>query len=207
MATISFPRRTGSVSVALISLLIAGCNPSTTSRVKPPEVDSRTAAAEAIRLYDTNGDGSLDESELAACPAIKSHRERYDKDGNRQVSPDEIVQRLDSIYSTTVGLLEVQCTLTRRGRPLSDATVRFIPAPFLGDAVQTAVATTNSSGVATPSIPADLLPERLRNLQMMQVGLYAVEIEHSSLPGGAVKGLGFEVDPTRRDGTTARFDL
>jgi hypothetical protein len=194
--------------VALLApLLCGGCGSLATPRVAPPKVDPRTAAGEAIRLYDTNADGSLDESELAACPAMKSARDRYDKDGNRQISQDEIAQRLEKVYSNAVGLLEVQCTITRNGQPLSGATVQFIPETFLGDTIHTAVATTNSDGMAIPSIPADQLPEKLRDAALMQVGIYRVEIEHPSLSADGVKKLGFEVDPTRRDGTTARFNL
>ncbi len=188
-------------------LFSSGCGSLDKSRVSPPKVDARAAAVEAIRLYDANGDGSLGESELAACPAMKSARERYDKDGNRQISQDEIVQHLVNTYSAAVGLLEVQCTITRKGQPLSGATVRFIPEPFLGDDLLTAIATTDANGLAIPSIPVDQLPDRLRNASLMQVGLYRVEIEHPSLPANAVKELGCEVDPTRRDGTTTRFDL
>jgi hypothetical protein len=188
-------------------LLFGGCGSRGGSRAAPPKVDPRAAAAEAIRLYDKNGDGSLDELETGACPAIKRAREGYDKDGNGKISQDEISQHLESIYSVGVGLLEVQCTVLRNGRPLSGATVRFIPEPFLGGDLQTAIATTDADGVAIPSIPAEKLPGRLRNASLMQVGLYRVEIEHPTLSADHTKGLGFEVDPTRRGGTTASFDL
>jgi hypothetical protein len=85
--------------------------------------------------------------------------------------------------------------------------VQFVPEPFLGEAVQTATATTDASGLARPAIPADNLPENLRNLPVMQVGVYRVEIEHPSISADGSKPLGFEVDPTSRDGTTARFNL
>ncbi|HEY3394721.1 MAG TPA: hypothetical protein VGK58_18595 [Lacipirellulaceae bacterium] len=172
-----------------------------------PNVDPRSAAAEAIRQYDKDGDGQLNDPELAACPAINNARQRYDKDGDRRVSEEEIAQRLEQIYSTGTGLLEVQCTVARGGRPLAGATVRFVPEPFLGDALQTATGTTDSSGWATPGISADQLPENLTSAQLMQVGLYRVEIEHPTISPGSAKPLGFEVDPTGRDGTMAQFNL
>jgi hypothetical protein len=95
----------------------------------------------------------------------------------------------------------------RQGQPLSGATMRFVPESFLGAAVESAVATTDSNGGASPSIPDDRLPAGLQGLNMMQVGVYRVEIEHPALAGEDIKPLGFEVDPTRRDGTAARFEL
>ncbi len=198
---------TADLFVAASLVFFSGCGSLMEPRVPLPKIDPRAAAAEALRIYDTNSDGSLEASELAACPAMLGALERYDKDGNHQISQEEIVLRLENVYSKSVGLLEVQCTLTRKGQPLSGATVRFIPEPFLGDDIQTAVATTDASGLAIPSIPADQLPARLRNASMMQVGLYRVEIEHPSLSAKDAKRLGCEVDPMRRDGTTVRFDL
>jgi hypothetical protein len=173
----------------------------------PPSVDPQTAAAEAIRLYDSDRDGRLSQTELKACPGIQTVRDRYDTDGDGQVTQEEVVARLEHLYSQSVGLLAVTCAVTHRGRPLAGAEVRFIPEPFLGDAVETAVAITDASGAAAPSIPADKLPPQLAKLWMMQVGIYRVEIEHPSLSAAERKPLGFEVDPTGRDGTTARFDL
>jgi hypothetical protein len=193
---------------AATSFLVgAGCTSLDSSRVAPPSVDPQAAAAEAIRLYDTNTDGALDESELRACPAMHSVRNLYDGDGNGQVSEEEIARHIEGIVSSGVSMTEVQCTVTRGGRALADATVRFVPETFLGDAVQPATATTDSEGVATPRIAADQLPEQLRHAPLMQVGIYRVEIEHPQLKATDAKPLGVEVDPTRRDGTTARFDL
>ncbi|HJQ80299.1 MAG TPA: hypothetical protein VJ828_10105 [Lacipirellulaceae bacterium] len=172
-----------------------------------PSVDAHSAAAEAIEQYDKDGDAHLNDAELAACPAINNVRQRYDKDGDRQVSEEEIAQRLEQLYSTGTGLLEVRCTVTRGGRPLANATVRFVPEPFLADALQTATGTTDSSGLAMPGISADQLPENLTSAQLMQVGLYRVEIEHPTISPSGSKPLGFEVDPSSRDGTMAQVNL
>lgn len=208
MRKLFVPRReaTAICVVAHGLLLFGGCGPSGKARIMP-KVDPRAAAAEAIRLYDANGDGSLDEQEISACPAMKQARERYDKDGNGRISLEEIAQHLEQIYSAGVGFLDVQCTTLRNGRPLAGATVRFTPEPFLGDEIQTAFGKTGEDGIATLSISVDKLPDRLRNASLMQAGLYRVVVEHPSLPAGQAKGLGFEVDPTRRDGKAARFDL
>ena len=209
MCKTHLPCRTASalLLVAYSPLFFSGCTSSATPQAAFPKVDPLSAAAEAIRLYDANGSGSLEEVELVKCPAMMNARDRYDKDGNLQISQEEIFQHLKSLYSASVGLLELQCVITRNSKPLPGATVRFIPEPFLGDDLQTAVATTDGDGLANPKIPVDQLTDRLRNASLMQVGLYRVVIEHPSLPTDQAKELGFEVDPTRRGGTTARFDL
>lgn len=195
------------ILVVCASLIFGGCSSSAPPEAASLKVDPEAAAAEAIRIYDANGNGVLEELELGKCPAIKNALDRYDKDGNHQISQEEISQRLKSLFSSSVGLLELQCAITRSGRPLSGATVRFIPEPFLGAGLQTATATTDDDGLASPKIPTDQLPDRLRNAPLMQVGLYRVEVEHPSLPTDQAKQLGFEIDPTRRGGTNVRFDL
>jgi hypothetical protein len=192
---------------ALSIFLLGGCGGLTSTGVELPNVDARSAAAEAMRQYDKDGDGHLNDAELTTCPAIYNVRQRYDKDGNGQVSEEEVAQRLEQIYSTGTGLLEVRCSVTRGGRPLAGATVRLVPEAFLGDAVQPASGTTDSSGLAMPGISADKLPENLRSAQLMQVGIYRVEIEHPAITPSSSKPLGFEVDPTSRDGTLGQFNL
>jgi hypothetical protein len=179
----------------------------TKTRVEIPSVDPQGAAAAAIQEYDKDGDGRLNESELAASPAIANARAHYDKDGDKSISQEEIAQHFEQMFSAGVGLTQVPCTVTRGGRPLSGATVKFVPEAFLGESVQPASGTTDASGATSPSVAPEHLPENLQSAKLMQVGVYRVEIEHPSIAAGSSKPLGFEVDPSRRDGTTARFNL
>jgi hypothetical protein len=190
---------------AALMLFAGGCGSLTSREIKAPNVNAQSAAAEAIRLYDKDADGQLNDSELAACPAINSAKYDTNKDG--RVSGDEIAQRLQQIYAAGIGVMEVHCSVARGGRPLEGATVRFVPEPFLGDAILPASGTTDSRGATTPSVSGDQLPGNLRNVSVMQAGLYRVEIEHPSLTAANKKPLGFEVDPTSREGNAARFNL
>lgn len=191
-------------SVAVLAL--AGCNSSGQRSVAPPSVDAQACAVEAMKLYDANGDGKLSETEAAACPAIKSALVQYDRDRDGQISQDEITERFRQLYSVSVGLINVPCIVTLRGRPLADAEVRFVPETFLGDSTPVAVAKTGPNGTAYPSIPADSLPSEFQSVPMMYVGVYRVEIRHPTL-SAVSKPLGWEVDPTSRNGAAARFDL
>src|SRR5687767_11753384 len=83
----------------LVSLLLSGCGPLTETQVEAPKVDPRAAAAEAMQQYDKDSDGRLNDSEVAACPAINRVRSRYDTNGDGQISAEEITQRLEQIYS------------------------------------------------------------------------------------------------------------
>ena len=197
----------GIVGVVLISLsAIGGCGPKGLPQIPSPDVDVDVAAAEAMRQYDKNTDGRLDEAELKACAVFASLQKSFDADGDGQIGEQEIADHLQRLFAAEAGLINVSCLVTHDGKPIAEATVEFIPEPFLGDAFQRASTITDSSGLGSLGIAPDTLPEELRSLRMMQAGLYRVEIRHPSLAGGH-RPLGFEVDPTRRDGTTARFDL
>ncbi len=186
---------------------LSGCDVSSRPSVTPPKVNPGSTAAAAIRSYDSDGNGSLSNSELTACPAISSARKLYDRDGDGQLSQEEIAARLEQLFGSSVGLVTVDCVVTRQRQPLSGATVRFTPEPFLDGAVLPAVATTDQNGEAAPSIAAEDLPTNLQKEKLMQPGIYRVEIEHPAVSAKNSKPLGVEVDPSRRDGTTVRLDL
>src|SRR5688572_21004622 len=66
-----------------------------------PAVNPVAAAAKAIELNDKDGNGTLNQTELAASPGILAALARYDTDGNREVSKAEIESRMKSMFSSS----------------------------------------------------------------------------------------------------------
>jgi len=186
--------------------LVAGC-------AKPGQVSvsPEAAAGQAISLYDANSDGAIDAEEAASCPPLASSIRSYDADGDGRLASDEIANRLTQLFDSSSNLTEVSLTAMLDGRPLSGATVRLRPVDFLADVTPTAEGETDDAGVARPTIGDELLPDDFRGLPLVQHGLYYVEITHASQQlaerYNSASELGFEVDPTSRSGTTARFEL
>ena len=195
-------------ATSMLVACVAGCGGSSRgAAVRPPEVDAAASARRALEQYDQDRNGRLSATELQACPAIYQRRERYDSDGDGEISGAELSDYFDKMYAQGAGLVEVTCIVRQNGRPLTGAQVRLIPEEFLGGVVQPATALTDARGAATPAIAADHLPDRLRNLRMMQVGIYRVEISHPSLTSPSPKPLGLEVNSSVADGAAAVFDL
>jgi hypothetical protein len=163
-------------------------------------IDSTDAAAQAIELYDKDGSGSLSEAELAASPGILALRQQYDTDGNQQISEDELEARLQSIYRAGTGWLTLTGQVVQGNRPLAGAKVRFVPEPFLDDALHPATGTTDSQGRVVPAVADELLPSDLKGLTVMRQGVYRVEVEHPSIKQPH-KPLGFEISDLERGGT------
>jgi hypothetical protein len=149
--------------------------------VRPPEIDPKNAAADAIDLYDTNKDGSLSAAELAKCPGILLEIKAYDADGNGKTTPDEIAARITDLRKHGVGLTRLNCSVTVNGRGLDNATIRFEPEPYLGTEIQAADGITNERGVAQMAIPADKLPSDQQDLKAVHYGTYKVRITHPTV--------------------------
>jgi len=131
---------------------VSGCGNGAV-RIKPPSINANSAAAKAIELYDTNGDGTLDSAELEQSPGLKAAMKTVDTDGDGQVSESEIADRIKSWQATKAGICVVNCFITLDKRPLEAASITFEPESFLGDQIRTAIAYTDSSGAFSPSIP------------------------------------------------------
>jgi hypothetical protein len=175
-------------------------------QVEPPSVRPAAAAAAAVSAADANGDGQLDQKELAASPALGAVAARWDSDADKSLSQSEIEAGLTQMFSAGVGLVNVSCRITNNGRSVPGAEVRFVPEDFLGGAVKAAAGTTDADGVAAIAIPAADRPADQQDLDLMQVGLYRVEITGPGITP-PVKPLGWAVDPTDRGGTSPGFDL
>jgi hypothetical protein len=193
--------------VVVAGLLAAGgCGMMGASQVTPPSVRPAAAAAAAVSALDTNGDGRLDEAELAACLSLATVADRWDTDQDKSLAQAEIEAGLTQMMASGVGLVGVSCRVARNGKPVPSAEVRFIPEDFLGGSVKAAAGTTDADGMAEVAIPPADRPADQQDLALMQVGLYRVEVTGPGVSPPA-KPLGWAVDPTDRGGTSPRFDL
>jgi hypothetical protein len=141
-------------------------------------VDPDAAGAAAIEQYDKDGDGLLDKTELKACPALLKKLDLYDESGDEKLTGEEIRNKIQEMYDKGSGMTQLSCIVTMDGMPLSGATVKFIPEPFLGSKIPPAQGVTASSGDASISIAPEELPKPLRRHSMMRAGIYRVEITH-----------------------------
>ncbi len=196
--------------VCFCLVFLAGCAQRPRG-VDLPSVDPSEAAEFAIEHYDVDHSGAIDAAEMASCPPLVVARASYDVDSDGQLSADEIEGRLTRLYGPGAAMTGVDCAVAVGGRSLHGATVKFRPVEMLGESVKPAQGLTDESGLARIALEEEALPDDLKGAALMQPGLYHVEITHPkvALPAryNTATELGFEVDPSRRDGTSARFDL
>jgi len=189
------------VTAALLSAL-AGCGGP--SSIKTPRIDAAAAARQAMELYDKNGDGILTSDEIDADPCLKQAADRLQAGG--QLTADDLEKRFRSYYEKSFVMTGVSCQVTLNNRPLSDASVVFEPAAFLGDPVERAIATTDARGVARPVQPGQ---------PGLYLGAYRVQISKivdgkESIPArfNEQSVLGAEVAQDGREITTEfKFEL
>lgn len=182
-------------------------------RLSPPNIDAAAAAAKLIAQYDTSKNSAIDGAELDRVPAVKSALSKYDPNGDRQVSADEIAARIELWQIVPVASMPISCTVRRGSRPLPNAKVVLEPeAPFAGQLLR-AEGTTDSGGFAQLAIHPD--GEQRQSVNGVQCGLYKVRIT-ASLGGGRElpakyntnTQLGMEVAPDAEFMHTGlRFDL
>jgi hypothetical protein len=161
-------------------LQLLGCSRGP-SRVKPPDIDPTSAASEAIRLYDANSDGALDETELTKCPAILLERKTYDVDANGRITQEEIAARIAALRKNRVGLTGLSCHVKVNGLPLKNASVDFEPEPYLGTDIKSAHGVTDDTGIAQMAIRAEDLPQDQQDLKAIHYGTYKVRVTHSGV--------------------------
>lgn len=167
-------------SFLICSVFLAGCSGG--ANVVPlPSYDPDGAAAKAIELYDTDGDGQLSETELDAAPGIKAAMRNLDTDSNGQVSEEEIAERVRSWETQQIGLMALSCEVYMDGSPLSGATVTFEPEEILGDSIKKAVGETGLAGTLRPKVPKELRPSP-DSPPGVQLGFYRVKV--SKMQGG-----------------------
>jgi hypothetical protein len=185
-------------------LAAAGCGPSGPKRVPAPPVDPAGITKAVMQLADVDADGLLSAAELGRVPGLAAERATatpppspaadtplwaappagggnkrvlaLDADGDKRLSAAEITTWLTGVRDSRVGITQASVRFSHKGKPVTGATVRLVPEAFMSAKMQAAEATTDASGMATPSIPGGRYPG-------VNCGVYRVEIT-GSLPDG-----------------------
>jgi hypothetical protein len=179
-----------------VSVAVAGCDGGPTAVAVPP-INAAAVGAGAIKDYDKNGDGKLDATELDGLPACKGNMAKFDTDGDKALTAQEIQGRVQKWLDAGVGLISFQCIVTMDGKPLENATIELIPENCMGGSIEPCEGKTNSQGMAVISIAADKLPADLKTAKVVRCGLYKVKVIGAGVPAkyNTATTLGQEIAP------------
>ena len=145
------------------------------SRIDVPDFDPTDAADRAIEQYDRDSDGMLTAAEIDDAPALAAAAKTIDTNGDGVLEQAELANRFQSWIDKRQALFIVPCQVLRRGQPLAGAQIRFIPPPFLGESFRPAGGTTNANGTASIVHAPEDRPDP-DFAQGLGVGLYRVEV-------------------------------
>lgn len=158
------------LSVFLVLMVcVVGCNRKPT-KVEAPSLNAATAGAEAMKLYDKDGDGKISGAELDATPALKASLAWLDKNGDGGISADEIANQIQAWQKDGVGLCTPMFNITFGGKPVKSGELTLTPEPFLGSNFHEAKAKIED-GSASPNCDPSVNQEGLPG---MPWGFYTV---------------------------------
>jgi len=154
-----------SVAASVSLMVIVGCD-GRPGRIHPPKINPATAAAEAMKQYDTNQDGKIDKEELTKCSFFNS----LAKDG--VVTSDAIVAELTKWKDLNLGRVKWDANITHNKKPVTKATVKLVPEKFLGANMIAAEGVTDDFGGVTLSVPRKSVDDP----RGVQLGFYRLEV-------------------------------
>src|SRR5205814_553170 len=150
--------------------------------------------------------GVLSKDEIAGYPGMLAALSVYDANHDGQLTRQEIADRLDSWFAKKVGLMSFRAAVTYQGKPLADAKVVLRPEKFIEGIIKPASGTSDSQGLVAFQVEdADLHG----GMQILQPGLYRVEVSHPTLPINPKyrATLGIEATPDYLVGKNISFDV
>jgi hypothetical protein len=154
-----------SIVASLCLMATAGCD-GRPSRIHPPRVNAAAAAEEAMKQYDANHDGKIDQEELKNCTFFSG----LAKDGG--VTAEAIAAEINRWTESKIGRVGWKARISHGGKPLENAAVKMIPEKFLGANVIAGEGVTNKSGVVMPSVPT----KRADEIPGISLGFYRLQI-------------------------------
>jgi hypothetical protein len=158
--------------VCLGLVALAGCS----DEPKPPprfQVNPQQAAQDAVKLYDKNGDGTLDAKELRASPPLLDLLQNLKAklpDHADSLTAADISARMEEWLKAPATLISSTAMVYLDGKPLDGATVIFEPETYLGSSYHSHQGQTNAVGIA------QLDPDLPEYPGSIYVGLYRVRI-------------------------------
>jgi hypothetical protein len=114
-----------------------------------PAFDPAGSAEQALATYDTNSDGAIDDEEVEASPGLKAAFKNIDKDGDGNLTAEEIAARISYYKSAPTTIIQGMTRVKYKRRLLEGATVTFEPEEFLGEAFSVCSGVTNEDGIAS----------------------------------------------------------
>jgi len=160
--------------------LSIGCS-DTPSRLQQQTLNSSSAAEEAIKANDKDGDGNLSAIELDGIPSIKSDLNQFDLDKNQSVNASEIAARIDRWQALKVALVPCSFVVKLDGKPLPDAEVKLEPEPFFASSLPMCEGKTDAGGRVSPSKNETAGSDPSAGLTGVPPGLYKLKITHPKL--------------------------
>ena len=148
--------------------ICAGCGPRA-ERISVPSFSPSSAATKALKLFDENGNSTIEGAELTNCPSLLMALPRIDQDGDGKLTHDEISARIGTYNTFGIGLSSLTCVVTLDGQPLSGAQIRFEPEEFMLGSISPAVGDTDGSGRVSPRKEGS-------EYNALQVGMYRVRV-------------------------------
>lgn len=193
-----------------ITAFVIGCG-NAPSRLQQKSFSPSSAASAAMKEYDKNSDGSLDDGELDIFVSIKSDLSQFDLDNSKTINESEIAQRFEKWQALKVALVPCSFVVKLDGKPLTDADVALEPESFLSSTLQPCVGKTDATGRVSPNkVTTDNDPD-LAGLTGVPPGLYKLKVTHPKLEKlkkyNSETTLGLQVAPDNPNLMMLEFEL
>jgi hypothetical protein len=164
---------------AIALALLAGCN-SGPAALHPPKINPSKAARSAIAEFDRDGDDKLSKEEWGASPELSAVATQYDKSGDGTLDADELEGGFTAWQENSPGPRQVPFSVSLDNQPLAGATVRLVPAAFFSAEIKPVSSETGPGGGGLLTLAPEDMPKGAPNIELMQPGLYRIEVTHPS---------------------------
>jgi hypothetical protein len=166
--------------LALTLLTQSGCL-NQPKRITAPSIDAEAAGQEAIKLYDANKDNKISGAELDKVPCLIPTLAIIKSTKEKGVTAADITARIKAWQQTRIGRMgSVIVSVTRNGKPLVGAEVKFVPEKFMGDNLPICTSTSPTGPDGKTEISEPIGPGDPKGVPP---GYYRVEI---TMPDGSV---------------------